>query len=344
MAIGTPLIDGEQVTFVWQGTAAQVTGDFTHWGMDRPNLALEQVAQDIWTRTIQLPRDGYFEYAFIHDGVRQPDPLNPNQIDDGMGHINSFFWMPEAVDTPLARPQHGVAQGTVTRYQIPGQGYIVGDRRTVHLYQPPVDQPVPLLVVFDGSGYLQKANIATIVDNLLVQGRIRPLAMALVDPGGIGRTVEYACSDATTAFIIHCVLPFAQRQLNLLDIAEMPGVYGIMGASMGGLQSLYMAHRAPEIFGRVLCESGAFDADFLYYRSVVDDLIRYAPRPAIKIWMDVGLHEWFITPNRTMANLLQSRGYDVAYLEHSSGHNYPSWRNILWRGLEYLYPLYPMSL
>jgi enterochelin esterase-like enzyme len=28
----------------------------------------------------------------------------------------------------------------------------------------------------------------------------------------------------------------------------------------------------------------------------------------------------------------------VMYSEHSSGHNYPSWRNYLWRGLEWLYP------
>ncbi len=337
--IGTPLTEGEQVTFVWQGTEAQIVGDFSHWGMDRPNLILEQIKQHIWAQTIELPHDAYLEYGIIHDGLRQPDPLNPHQIADGMGHINSFFWMPGAVDTPLARPQRNVARGVVTRHQVAGEGFVVGAKRTVNLYRPPVEQPVPLLVVFDGSGYLQKAGIATIVDNLIAQRRIRPLAMALVDPGGVGRAVEYACSDTTTAFIVHCVLPFARQQLNLLDTATMPGAFGIMGASMGGLQSLYIAHRAPEIFGRVLSESGAFGADFLYYRSVLEDLIRYAPRPEIKIWMDVGLHEWFITPNRAMYSLLQSHGYDVTYLEHTSGHNYPSWRNVLWRGLEHLYPL-----
>ena len=34
---------------------------------------------------------------------------------------------------------------------------------------------------------------------------------------------------------------------------------------------------------------------------------------------------------------LRASGYDVTYVEHNSGHNYPSWRNILWRGLEHLY-------
>jgi enterochelin esterase family protein len=51
----------------------------------------------------------------------------------------------------------------------------------------------------------------------------------------------------------------------------------------------------------------------------------------------VGLHEWFLAPNRRMETLLRARGYDVRYSEQTSGHNYPSWRNVLWRGLEYLY-------
>lgn len=216
-------------------------------------------------------------------------------------------------------------------------GYLMDKSRTIHLYDPPTDEPVPLLIVFDGSGYLKKAKLATIVDNLIAQGRIRPLALALVDPGKHGRTVEYACSDTTAAFIIQCVLPLAQRYLNLIDVAASPGVYGLMGASMGGLMSLYISLRAPELFGRVLCESGAFGADHLYYRSVIYDLIRFGSRPSARIWMDVGLHEWFITPNRDMHKLLQERGCDVRYIEHNSGHNYPSWRNVLWRGLEHLY-------
>jgi enterochelin esterase family protein len=245
--------------------------------------------------------------------------------------------MPAAQDTPLARRQPDVPHGTVTRHLVTGQGYVVGKGRTVHLYQPPVADPSPLLVVFDGRGYLRQARITTIVDNLIAQGRIRPLALALVSPGREGRSVEYACSDTTVAFIIKCVLPLARERLNLLDVAHAPGAYGMMGASMGGLMALYTALRAPEIFGAVLCESGAFGADRLYYRSVIDDLIRCGPPLPLRIWMDVGQHEWFLVPNWQMLALLKTQGYNVEYMEQTSGHNYPSWRNVLWRGLEHLY-------
>jgi enterochelin esterase family protein len=334
---GTPLLNGDLATFVWQGKQAQLIGDFNHWSMEMEPIAMQEVEPDVWAATVQIPRDAYSEYRFIVDGEFFPDPLNQRQSDDGMGHSNSFFRMPDSVDTPLAQEQPDVPKGQVTQHIVDGQNFVIGSQRTVQFYQPPVDQPVPLLVVFDGSGYLHQANLVTIVDNLIAQGRIQPIAMALIDPGGEGRAVEYACSDTTTAFVIKCVLPAAQEHLKLIDIKQSPGAYGMMGASMGGLMSMYIAHRAPEIFGRVLCQSGAFGADHLYYRSVIYDLIRYAPKPDIKIWMDAGVQEWFIKPNREIVPLLQERGYDVNYVEHTSGHNYPSWRNVLWRGLEHLY-------
>lgn len=335
---GAPLLHHDQATFVWKGTeSASLVGDFNGWGVDAPPISMTQAADGLWTCTLTLPDDAYIEYGFLYQGERLPDPLNPHKGSDGLGHINSFLWMPNAIDTPLAQVADGVPSGSITRFEVASQNYVVGESRTVHLYQPPTTEPVPLMIVFDGTDYLEKARLAIIVDNLIAQGRIRPIAMALVDPGGTGRTVEYACSDATVAYVIKCVLPTAQKHLNLIDIQQHPGAYTLMGASMGGLMSLYTALRAPEIFGSVLCESGAFEADHLYYKSVINDLIDYLPPPPITLWMDAGKYEWYLKPNRNMLVRLQKRGFNVTYAEHNSGHNYPSWRNHLWRGLEYLF-------
>jgi len=339
-AKGTPLINGNRVTFLWEGpTQPQLLGDFNYWLMDKKPIDFEQVSEDQWQTTITLPLDAYIEYGFIVDGERTYDPLNPNRFDDNMGHINSVFWMPQAHDNPLAIEQADVPRGQITTHVIDGKSYIVGASRTLHLYRPAINEPTPLLIVFDGSGYLHHARIATIVDNLITQKRIRPISLALLDPGGDGHVVEYASSDATVGFLIYCVLPFAREHLHLVDTQKSPGAFGMMGASMGGLMSLYTALRAPEIFGHVLSQSGAFRGEHLYYRSVTHDLLEYTPTKDIKIWMDAGIHEWFIDGNREMNALLQKRGYDVIYSEHNSGHNYPSWRNSLWRGLEHLFPL-----
>jgi enterochelin esterase family protein len=50
--------------------------------------------------------------------------------------------------------------------------------------------------------------------------------------------------------------------------------------------------------------------------------------------MDVGRYEWLLEPNRRLHALLQEHGYDVTYREYNAGHNFPAWRNDVWRGLE----------
>ena len=48
--------------------------------------------------------------------------------------------------------------------------------------------------------------------------------------------------------------------------------------------------------------------------------------------MDVGRYEWLLESNRRLHALLVERGYDVTYREYNGGHNYPAWRDDVWRG------------
>jgi enterochelin esterase-like enzyme len=38
-----------------------------------------------------------------------------------------------------------------------------------------------------------------------------------------------------------------------------------------------------------------------------------------------------------MADLLLEKGYDLTFRIQNAGHNYPAWRNDVWRGLESLF-------
>ncbi|MBU1752106.1 MAG: esterase family protein, partial [Chloroflexi bacterium] len=126
----------------------------------------------------------------------------------------------------------------------------------------------------------------------------------------------------------------AQAHLPLLDVQTHPGAYGVLGASMGGLMALYMGLRAPHVFGYVLSQSGAFT--MMGRDLVVYDLVRDGPVRPIRIWMDVGRYEWLLPTNQHMHALLEAKGYDVTYREYNGGHNYSSWRDDVWRGLELL--------
>jgi len=332
--LGNPVFEGDVATLIWQGvTAPRLIDDFHNWD-DSPQKMLP-VGAELWYFSIPLPTDAYLEYAFIdpRTGDRIPDPLNPNRVDNGANGYNHYFYMPQGKPNPLVRPIEGVARGTVTRHAVPTREYATGAKRIVYLYRPPVEAPVPLLFVYDGSAYLHRARLNIIVDNLIAEKRIRPFAMAMVQNGGAARTVEYSCGESTLGLLMECVLPLAKEHLDLEPIKN--GNYGILGASLGGSMALFTALRLPQVLRKVLSQSGAFIAP--EYQFVVVDLVRYAPRPDIDIWMDAGRLEWLLDGNRQMYALLREKNYTVKYREFSGGHNYTAWRNDIWHGLESLY-------
>ncbi len=333
---GTPLIDDDTVTFVWKARRAPLLiGDMTDWLEGEP-IAAEKVGPNLWSYSTALAHDAYVEYAFLVGGKNRTDPFNPRQVDNGLGGFNQFFYMPGAEPSPLIERAPRVPRGQVTSLVLEMPRFVAGSHRTVYFYQPPVSEPVPLLVVFDGADYFRRGHLPTIVDNLIAQRRIQPIALAMVNNAGAMRSLEYGCSETIIGLLLKALLPAAQSVLNLVDIHAAPRSYGVLGASLGGLTALYSGLRLPDIFGRVASQSGAWTLEG--YDTVVYDLIRYGPRRPLHIWMDCGRFERLLETNRRMFALLEEKGYGVTYNEYEAGHNYTAWRNDLWRGLQTLFP------
>lgn len=342
---GNPVIDGERAVFIWEGRSAiQLMSDLGDWGENpktfkrvtpRPGSASAKMT---WSCALTLPRDAYLEYYF-HDPKTQTrflDPLNRRSVNNGMGGRNNFFYMPESMPAPFTFRRADVPPGALTIHRVE-TGYLREDgEREIFLYRPPVKEPVPLLIVYDGQDYLRRGKLPTIVDNLIAQGRIQPIAMAFLSNGGRWRAVEYLCSDAMLHWVEQIVLPLARENLNLLDVRKHPGAYGVLGASAGGTMSMYTGFRLPEVFGKVICQSGVFSLDGRDFAVV--DLAKHGHARDFNIWMDVGTLDSLLEDNRRMKALLEENGYNMAYREFSGGHNYTAWRDDVWRGLEFLFP------
>jgi enterochelin esterase family protein len=212
---GTPLIDGDTATFVWEGEEApRLVGDFNHWGGEiwggrTPSIELDRIAPAVWAHTMTLPSDAYLEYMFLRGGERILDPLNPKTIYFWVpeGDFNNWFAMPEFTETPLLEDRIGVPRGTITHHEVDGGPGVLGDKRAVHLYRPPLDRPCPLLVVLHGQALLERYRLRQIVDNLIADGRIQPLALALVHVSDEGSWIECNCSDSMVTFLVEHVLP-----------------------------------------------------------------------------------------------------------------------------------------
>lgn len=333
---GNPIIEGNRVTFIWQGkTAPQLINDVHGWE-DHPQK-MRHIEMGLWGYSMELPIDAYLEYSFYEPDTKKHvvDPLNKNTIYNGLGNYNHFFYMPEHSPTRLTIQKRNVPRGKVTHHQVETWMLADNGQRDAYLYRPPVKEPVPLLIVYDGVDYLERGNLNIIVDNLIHEKRIQPIAMAFLQNGGGHRGVEYACSDATIMWLDHVILPLVHKKLNLLDTAKHSGSYCILGASFGGLMSMYTGLRMPEIFGKVISQSGVFESEGRDFAAV--DLIRAKHSHEIKIWMDVGLFDWLLEDNRRLQPILRENGYDVTYQEFSGGHNYTCWRNEVWIALERMF-------
>jgi enterochelin esterase family protein len=337
---GNPLIDGTRVTLVWEGQSAPRLIDDLHGWTENPQR-MTRASAGVWRTSFDLARNAYLEYAFYdpQTGTHLHDPFNRRRVSNGLGGHNHFFYMPEADGpTPLVHLPAGGMKGRITHHTVATEWVTTNKRRRVYMYHPPTAEPVPLLVVYDGLDYLRHGRLAQILENLIAQKRIRPLAAAFVQNAREGaRSVEYGCSEATLVFVARDVLGLARQHLNLLDPARNPGSYGVLGASLGGLMAVYTAMRLPHLFGRALSQAGSFEHSGYEGETIVIQMARHFPRPPVRIWMSCGAMDFLVKENRSIVSLLRRRRYDLTYVENGGAHNYTTWRDSLAQGLETLF-------
>jgi enterochelin esterase family protein len=175
----------------------------------------------------------------------------------------------------------------------------------------------PTLYVHDGGEYLSRARLATVLDNLRHHQDIPPLIAVMADP--VERMQEYWANEEYARFVEEELVPAMEARYRIL--AE-PQARGVMGASLGGLISAYLALTRPHLFSRVGGQSSAFFLEEERLSTLVRDL-----QTPLTFYLDVGKYEpRFIPAHQRLVARLQASGCQCCYLELSGGHNWTSWR------------------
>jgi enterochelin esterase family protein len=334
-----------------------------------PYIMSRLVGTDVWYLTYAVRDDLRTTYQFsVNDPLRpwdeidwgqhsarlRLDPLNPRKFDyhpdpdnpRDKGRAESVVELPGAAPQPWIIAREGTARGRVDVHHLPSR--LLGNTRRVQVYTPAgYDKDSPsadpgaydLLVMFDGWGYTRNMAASTTLDNLIADGRIPPTVALFVDSPD--RNLELPCYPPFARFLAEELLPWARAEYRFTGD---PSHSTVGGASYGALAATFAALNYPELFGRVLCQSGAFwwkpegDTEHeLLARRFAD-----APRLPLRFHLDVGLLEQWPGPdgaphilitNRHMRNVLRARGYPVSYMELNSGHDDVYWRGALADGL-----------
>jgi enterochelin esterase-like enzyme len=275
-ASGAPLVEpvpNEKnysfVTFVWRGSDAAhnvvvVDGVAVAVGGVLPvNSETTRLGgTDVWYRTYKVRNDARFVYkmsendpltSFVDPSRKSNatiDPLNPRVFPTQQ----SFVELPAAASQEIALHPSDTP-GKVEQKKF--HSTTLNNDRDLWIYTPrnfhADGARYPLAVVLDGRPYTTWVPVPTILDNLIQQKRIPPMVAVMV--GALNREVEQSCSTAFAEFLSNELVPWMRANYN---VTADPKLTVIAGSSRGGLASSCAAYQHPNVFGKVLSQSGSY--------------------------------------------------------------------------------------
>jgi len=203
----------------------------------------------------------------------------------------------------VSHPRVRVHAGFVSRF--------LKNERTVSVYTPPGydedgERTYPLLILHDGQNLFdpetsfvrgQTWRVTEHADAAIEAGEAEPLVIAGVANAGERRLAEYTPvrdwklgggeAAAYGEMLMRELLPFLQGEYRLRRGAAETG---LGGSSLGGLVSLWLGLRRPDVFGKLAVLSPSVWWNHRYILRFVEDVATgVGLRP--RIWLDVGERE-----------------------------------------------------
>jgi enterochelin esterase family protein len=305
------------------------------------SVPMQKDQNGLWTITTEPLEPDLYGYSFVVDGTPILDPENV-QIKPNLLHIQSVVHVPGS--PPLPWEMTAVPHGEIHHHFY--KSAIIGDNRDYFVYTPPgYDSKAatlyPVLYLLhgysdDASGWTAVGKANLILDNLIAQGKAKP--MIIVMPLGYGAPEIVAKNgpgfrdpdlrkrnfDRFRDALFNEVLPAVERNYRVSNNRESRAIAGL---SMGGAETLYTGLNATDRFAYI----GAFSSGGLG-----DDLAAAFPsidsslNAKLKVfWISCGREDRLFSPNQKMVSWLNSKGVKVSLHETGGAHTWMVWRRNL---------------
>lgn len=237
------------------------------------------------------------------------------------------------------------------------------NQRDLIVYLPPgyAEQPqrsFPVLYLHDGQNLFHGAtsfipgvdwHVGQTADHFIYESRVEPLIIVGIYNAGKQRIGEYTPTrapklgggraDRYAKFLLEEVRPFVNRQYRIAEGADRTG---IGGSSLGGLVSLYLGLRQPQVFGKIAALSPS-----VWWNERV--ILRFAAaasvQPLPRIWLDIGTREGarIVDDVERFRDVLITKGWQLdrsLHYERVEGaeHNEAAWAARVGPFLQFLFP------
>ncbi|HSJ28660.1 MAG TPA: alpha/beta hydrolase-fold protein [Acidimicrobiia bacterium] len=283
-----------------------------------------------WFVDLHLPADARIEYRLeVRRGdVTETtlDPANDRVASNPYGH-NSVL---SGSEYPSPTPGPSI-EWRSREFRVPSVAF--GGRRHHRLLSPSDvgdQEPLPLVMLHDGSDHLVHGAIAPRLGAAIRSGALPPLRVALLDPRR--RHDEYTGDPHHAAHVALEVLPHVAKRVAVDDRRVLGG------SSLGAVAAWHAAHSHPGIFTGLILQSGTFA--FTRHPEVSPDMARpigafleaavAAPRAeCLAIAQTCGRFESLVDWNRRAAAVLSGAADLHRYEERWTGHDWGAWGDML---------------
>jgi L-ascorbate metabolism protein UlaG (beta-lactamase superfamily) len=331
--VSPQVLPDQRVTFRLRAPNAKevtITGDF--WLEQNRTGSLVKDDRGVWSITLGPFLPDVYSYAFSVDGTSIPDPAN-GVIKPGVSTTQSVFTVPgDQMAFLEARPvPHGEVR--IVHYQSAATGGV----RRMHIYVPPgydtSQTRYPAMYLLHGGGdddagwvAIGRANL--ILDNLIAQGKAKPMIVVMPSIWALDPPVPADRRDANNALFVKLlfqdVMPYVEEHYRVLASPA--------GRAFGGLSYPNILPDAwiPNIdkFNYVGFTSNGLNADRLasyekQYPGVLDDP---ANVKRVSVYIGDGVNAMTFASAKYLADDLKRRGYKTVFSMTNGIHGWPWFR------------------
>ncbi len=299
-------------------------------------------ADGVWSLTTAPLEPEIYGYSFVADGVSLLDPNN-SSIKPNYLSLANMVHVPGA--SPLPWEVADVKHGEIHHHFY--KSAIIGDQRDLFVYTPPgydakARTKYPVLYLLhgysdDASGWTAVGKANVILDNLIAQGKAKPMVIVttlgygapeIVARGGPGFRGDPALHqrnfDLFRQALLTEVIPMIQSNY---QVSTKQTDRAIAGLSMGGAESLYVGLNNPDKFAWIgAFSSGGLNDDFA---AQFPALTSKANSQIKLLWIACGTDDGLIKFNRSVIAWLNTKDVKLTPIETPGAHTWMVWRRNL---------------
>jgi enterochelin esterase family protein len=306
-------------------------------------LPMQKDGQGVWSVTTDPLEPDLYGYSFVADGVGLMDPTNP-LIKPNLLGPQSVVYVPGPATLPweITPVPHGAIDHHFYR------STVIGDERDFYVYTPPGYDPragkrYPVLYLLhgysdDASGWTAVGRAHIILDNLIAQGKAKPMVVVMplgygapeiVMGNGSGRRdpgIGQRNFDKFTQALISEVIPEVEKSYRVIKDRNARAITGL---SMGGGESLTTGLNHLDTFAWIGSFSGAVIMAGNDYPKLFPTLDSRSGSRIRLLWIACGTDDGLLAPNRKFEEWLKSKGTPFTQIETPGAHTWMVWRRNL---------------